>query len=43
MKWENITFYEALSELAKKAGVRLEKTSFEDNLWKKKQKYNGDK
>jgi DNA primase len=38
MKWENITFYEALRELAKKAGVRLEKTSFEDNLWKKKQK-----
>jgi len=39
MKWENITFYEALTELAKKAGVKLQKTTFEDNAWKKKQKF----
>lgn len=38
MKWENITFYEALRDLAKKAGVKLARVSFEDNVWKKKQK-----
>jgi len=39
MKWENITFYEALTELAKKAGVKLQKTTYEDSAWKKKQKF----
>ncbi len=39
MKWENITFYEALTTLAKKAGVKLKTTAFEDNAWKKKQKF----
>lgn len=37
MKWENITFLEALKELAEKAGVKLTKVSFEDKLWKKKE------
>jgi DNA primase len=34
MKWDNITFYEALQELAEKTGVTLEKTSVEDRVWK---------
>ena len=38
MKWENITFLESLRELAKKAGVKLKTTNFEDHLWKKKEK-----
>ena len=38
MKWENITFYEALKELAKKADVKLKNVSFEDRTWKQKQK-----
>ena len=32
MKWENITFIEALKELAEKAGVKLTKVNFEDRL-----------
>ncbi|MBW7960009.1 DNA primase [Patescibacteria group bacterium] len=39
MKWENITFVEALKELAKKAGVSLKNISFEDKIWKKKERY----
>jgi len=39
MKWENITFIEALRELADKAGVKLTKVSFEDKLWKKKEDF----
>jgi len=39
MKWENITFVEALQELAKKTGVTLKKISFEDKLWKKRERY----
>ena len=39
MKWENITFVEALRELAKKTGVTLKKISFEDKLWKKRERY----
>lgn len=38
MKWENITFFEALKELAEKTGVPLKKVSFEDAVWKKKEK-----
>ena len=39
MKWENITFYEALKELADKLGIRLKKTDLEDRTWKKKQRF----
>jgi len=39
MKWENITFVEALKELAKKTGVVLKKDSFEDKVWKKKERF----
>lgn len=38
MKWENLTFFEALKELADKAGVKLANISFEDKLWKKKER-----
>jgi len=38
MKWENITFYEALKELADKLGIKLKKIDFEDRVWKKKEK-----
>lgn len=41
MKWENITFIEALRELADKAGVKLRKVDFEDKLWKKKERFIG--
>lgn len=41
MKWENITFIEALRELAEKAGVKLTKVNFEDKFWKKKEKIIG--
>jgi len=38
MKWENITFVEALRELADKAGVKLERLDFEDKIWNKKER-----
>jgi len=38
MKWENITFAEALQQLAEKAGVKLKKFEFEDKSWQKKEK-----
>jgi len=38
MKWEGITFYEALKEVAEKTGVKLIRLSFEDKIWKKKEK-----
>jgi DNA primase len=43
MKWENITFIEALKELAKKTGVKLKlnKISFEDKIWQKKERFIG--
>ncbi|MBI5123213.1 DNA primase [Candidatus Roizmanbacteria bacterium] len=41
IKWENITFIEALRELAKKTGVKLTKISFEDKIWQKKERYIG--
>ncbi|MBI3366364.1 DNA primase [Candidatus Roizmanbacteria bacterium] len=37
MKWENVTFFEALKELAEKTGVTLKKVGFEDTVWKKKE------
>lgn len=36
MKWENITFFEALKELADKAGVKLENGQYEDKEWSQK-------
>lgn len=43
MKWENITFIEALKELAKKTGVKLilNKIGIEDKIWQKKERYLG--
>lgn len=38
MKWENITFPEALKELAQKAGIPLRSVQFEDHAWKKKER-----
>lgn len=38
MKWENITFFEALKELAEKTGVKLKDVSFEDKMWEKKER-----
>ncbi len=38
MKWENITFPEALKELAKKAGVTLNISSYEDKVYKRTQR-----
>ncbi len=39
MKWENITFFEAVKELAQKLGLRLSKLSFEDRVWRKKERF----
>ena len=38
MKWENLTFGEALKILADQAGVKLEKHAFADQNWDKKQR-----
>lgn len=38
MKWEGVTFFEALQELSEKYGVKLKKIGFEDKEWQKKQK-----
>lgn len=38
MRWENITFYEALKDLAEKAGVQLESTQFDDQDWNRKER-----
>lgn len=38
MKWENISFIEALRELANKYGIRLKQAQFEDQEWKRKEK-----
>ena len=38
MKWENLTFFEALKELAEKAGVKLTNIAFEDKIWQKKER-----
>jgi len=39
MKWENLTFFEALKELAKKSGVQIKKIDFEDRSWEKKKRF----
>jgi DNA primase len=39
MKWENITFFEALKELAEKTGVKLETQTYADSGWKKKERF----
>jgi DNA primase len=36
MKWENISFYEALQELSLKTGIPLEKNAIKDQEWEKK-------
>ncbi|QQG44547.1 MAG: DNA primase [Candidatus Roizmanbacteria bacterium] len=38
MKWENITFSEALTELAEKTGIKLKRVQFEDKEWQIKQR-----
>lgn len=38
MKLENITFFEALKELAEQTGVKLKKLDFEDQTWKRKER-----
>ncbi|MCX7881128.1 MAG: DNA primase [Patescibacteria group bacterium] len=37
MKWENLTFYEAIKDFADKLGLKLKKIDFEDKTWKKKE------
>lgn len=37
MKWENITFYEALKELARRANVQLTDARFNDREWEKQE------
>ena len=39
MKWKNITFYEAIRELAIKTGIQIKKIDFEDKLWEKKKRF----
>jgi len=39
MKWENLTFFEALKELAKMAGITIKKIDFEDKAWQKKKRF----
>lgn len=38
MKWENLTFYEALKELSIKAGIKFKSPKITDRQWKKKEK-----
>lgn len=38
MKWNNLTFYEALKELAEKFGIPLSKTDFTDTKWQQKER-----
>jgi len=37
MKWENLTFYEALRELAELVGVKLDDAPYDDALWQRKE------
>lgn len=39
MKWENITFFEALKELSEKTGIPLETKVYTDSGWKKKERF----
>ena len=36
MKWDNITFYEALKQLADRAGIKLLDSNIKDEAWEKK-------
>lgn len=38
MKWESITFFEALKDLAQRTGVKLDSVNFEDQAWKRKER-----
>lgn len=38
MKWENLTFYEAIKEFSLKLGIPLKKITIVDQQWKKKEK-----
>ncbi len=38
MKWNNLTFYEALKELAEKVGVKVSATDITDKEWQKKER-----
>ncbi len=38
MKWESITFYEALRELSQETGVKIDSLGTEDRAWKEKEK-----
>src|SRR3989344_538149 len=38
MRWENITFIEAVHDLAEKNGITIEMSGFEDQAWKKKER-----
>lgn len=39
MKYENLTFFEAVQDLAQKAGIKIQKTAIEDQAWKKKERF----
>lgn len=39
MEWENLTFFEALKELAQQAGVKLDNVKFEDRQWQQKEHF----
>jgi len=41
MKWENISFYEALKELATRVGIKLKRLAGEDLAWKNKERLLG--
>ncbi len=36
MKWENLTFIEAIRELAEKAGIKIKRFDVQDRVWQKK-------
>ncbi len=37
MKWDNLTFFEAVKELAEQAGIQLKDVKFQDRQWKEKE------
>ncbi len=38
MKWDNVTFFEALKELAERAGVKLAESAIADQAWERKER-----
>lgn len=38
MKWENVSFFEAVKELAHRFGIKTDKISFEDKAWQKRER-----